>query len=170
MHRLHLLRHTKSNPDDSVEDRERRLARRGREAARRVGEYLPDAVGALDLVLCSSALRTRETFELALAGLTPQPAVLFEDGLYLASRGTLIRRLQQLDEAVGSVMVVGHNPGMHDLAMALAAPGSTSHRALAGGKFPTGALAVFNIAVPWASLDRTRHELADYVTPKSLDD
>ena len=61
MHRLHLLRHAKSSRDDGVEDQERRLSRRGRDDARAVGEMLPNALGALDLVLCSSARRTRET-------------------------------------------------------------------------------------------------------------
>ncbi len=68
MHRLHLLRHAKSDRDQPVEDKERRLSRRGRETARRVGESLPAAIGQIDLVLCSSALRTRETAALVLAG------------------------------------------------------------------------------------------------------
>ena len=69
MHMLHLLRHAKSSWKEDVEDRERPLNRRGREAARRVGQHLPAAVGALDLVLCSSARRTRETMDLVLAEL-----------------------------------------------------------------------------------------------------
>ena len=84
MHRLHLLRHAKSNPDDNIEDRQRRLNRRGRDAARRVGESLPAALGAVDLVLCSTALRTRETAELVFAGFAPSPRILFDDELYLA--------------------------------------------------------------------------------------
>src|SRR5437868_12167430 len=86
MHRLHLLRHAKSSRDDG-EDRERRLSRRGRDDARAVGRALPQALGALDLVLCSSALRTRKTAELVLAGFAPPPKTLFEDALYLAGPG-----------------------------------------------------------------------------------
>ena len=67
MHMLHLLRHAKSSWKEDVDDHERRLNRRGREAARRVGQQLPAALGALDLVLCSSARRTRETMELVIA-------------------------------------------------------------------------------------------------------
>src|SRR4029077_266770 len=103
MHRLHLLRHATSDRDEGVEDRERRLSRRGREAARRVGESLPSALGALDLVLCSTSLRTRENAELVLAGFAPRPRILYEEALYLAGRAALLRRLRPLDESAGAV-------------------------------------------------------------------
>ena len=73
MHMLHLLRHAKSSWKEEVEDHERRLNRRGREAARRVGQQLPAAIGAPDLVLCSSARRTRETIDLVIAGFASAP-------------------------------------------------------------------------------------------------
>ena len=168
MHRLHLLRHAKSNRDEGVEDKERPLARRGRDSSRRIGETLPAGIGAVDLVLCSSSLRTRETAELVLAKLKPKPKILFEDSIYLAGVKALLRRLSQIDESVGSVLVIGHNPGLHELAIALAAPDSPDYRALAGGKFPTGARASFDIEGRWATLDKSRHRLIGYVTPKSL--
>ena len=90
MHMLHLLRHAKSSWNDDVEDHERPLNRRGREAARLVGRHLPAAAGAIDLVLCSSAARTRETLDLALAGFAAPPRCLIEDELYLADRDELI--------------------------------------------------------------------------------
>src|SRR5205085_9498041 len=93
MHRLHLLRHAKSSRDEGIDDNERPLSRRGRDAARRIGETLPAGIGKVDLVLCSSALRTRETAELALAGFKPPPRILYEDALYLASATALLRRL-----------------------------------------------------------------------------
>jgi phosphohistidine phosphatase len=169
MHTLHLLRHAKSSAEGG-EDHERPLSRRGREAAWRVGERLPAALGRVDLVLCSTARRTRETAELALAGFSPPPHIAFEDGLYLAGRNALIRRLRALDEAVGAVLVIGHNPGLHELALALAAAAASPHYpALAAGKFPTAARASFAIAGSWAGIDRARHPLIDYATPKSLD-
>jgi phosphohistidine phosphatase len=170
MHRLHLLRHAKSGWDEAVEDQERALSRRGREAARRVGESLPSALGALDLVLCSTSVRTRETAELVLAGFAPPPRILYEDALYLAGRAALLRRLRRLDESLGAVMVIGHNPGLHELALALAAPDSPRYPALAAGKFPTTARTSFAIEQPWAELARSHHALTDYVTVKSLED
>src|SRR5229473_4106318 len=124
MHLLHLLRHAKSDRDEALEDHERPLARRGREAARRVGESLPSALGKLDLVLCSTSLRTRETAALVLGRFAASPALRFEDGLYLAGRTALMRRLGQLDESLGAVLVIGHNPGLHELALALASDAS----------------------------------------------
>jgi len=119
-------------------------------------------------VLCSSALRTRETAELALAALAPRPRILFEDGLYLAGPAALLKRLIALDEADRTVLVVGHNPGLHALAIALATPASPSYRVMASGKFPTTARASFVVEAPWSALGRSRHQLVDYVTPKSL--
>jgi phosphohistidine phosphatase len=168
MHRLHLLRHAKSDRDAAIEDHERPLSRRGREAARRVGDGLPSALGVVDLVLCSTALRTRETAELVLAGFAAPPRILFEAGLYLAGNAALLRRLRRLDESDGAVLVIGHNPGLHELAVALASPDSPHYRVIAAGKFPTAARASFAIEVAWAKLGRSRHALTDYVTPKSL--
>jgi phosphohistidine phosphatase len=168
MHQLHLLRHAKSSWDDDIDDHVRPLNKRGQEAARLIGETLPRAIGALDLVLCSSAVRTRETAEFALAGLPNTPKILFEDGLYLASDSRLMERLQELDESIDSVMVIGHNPGLHELAVALAAPGSAGFSPLANDKFPTGVRCRFVIGTSWAEIDSTRHRLVDYVTIKSL--
>ena len=169
MHRLHLLRHAKSSRDEGIDDKERPLSRRGRDDSRRIGERLPVGIGKLDLVLCSTALRTRETAELVLAAFKPPPRVLLEDALYLAGAKALLRRLTQLEESAGSVLVIGHNPGLHELAILLAASDSPGHQALAGGKFPTGARAGFAIDGTWAALDRSRHRLIDYVTPKSAE-
>jgi phosphohistidine phosphatase len=169
MHRLHLLRHAKSDRDEAVEDHERKLSRRGREAARRVGQGLPSALSVIDLVLCSPSLRTRQTAELVLAGFAAPP-IRFEEALYLAGSAALLRRLRQLDESLGAVMLIGHNPGLHELALALAASDSPRYRALAGGKFPTTARASFAIEGPWADLARSGHALIDYVTAKSLQD
>jgi len=168
VHRLHLLRHAKSSWDDDVEDSRRPLSKRGRQAARLIGETLPDAVGALDLVLCSPALRTRETAALALAGFEQAPQIVYEDALYLPPLAALLRRLRLVDEACGAVLVIGHNPGLHELAVALAAPGSPAAEALAGGKFPTGVRVSFEIDGRWAELGGARCKVLDYVTVKSL--
>ncbi len=164
MHMLHLLRHAKSSRADDVEDRRRPLSRRGREAARIVGRVLPVAAGAIDLVLCSSAARTRETLELALAGFIAPPRCLIEDELYLADRNRLIQRLQRLCESDDNVLVIGHNPGLHELALALAEPGAPAARALACGKFPTAARASFCVATRWSALGLWRHHLVGYET------
>lgn len=164
MHMLHLLRHAKSSRDDDVEDRRRPLSRRGREAAQMVGRDLPAAAGAIDLVLSSSAARTRETLELALAGFAAPPRCLIEDELYLADRTRLILRLQRLCNSDDNVLLIGHNPGLHELALALAEPGTPAARALTCGKFPTAARASFSVATRWSALGSRRHRLVGYET------
>lgn len=166
MHMLHLLRHAKSNWSGDGDDHERPLSRRGREAARRLARGLPAATGRLDLVLCSSARRAGETLELALAFYEPRPHVLVERGLYLASRDRLIERLRQLGEEDENILLIGHNPALHELAVALADPAAPRFGALAAGKFPTAARASFCIATVWAALGRSRPSLVDYATPE----
>ena len=168
MHMLHLLRHAKSTWKEGVEDHERHLSRRGREAARQVGRHLPATVGTLDLVLCSSARRTRETLELVLAELAVRPPSAIEDELYEAGREELIDRLRHLTEGIANVLLIGHNPGLHELAVALADPNSAGFRMLESGKFPTAARASFRIPDHWSALGCSRYELVDYVAAESL--
>ena len=166
--RLHLLRHAKSSWKEDVEDRERALNGRGRETARRVGRYLAKTIGPLDVVLCSSALRTRETLELVLAKFAVTPRRAIEDELYAASQEELMDRLRRLSEEEVNVLLVGHNPGLHELAVALAETSSPGFRALTSGKFPTAACVSFQISEPWSALGLSRQMLVGYVTPASL--
>ena len=168
MHKLHLLRHAKSSWKQDAEDHERRLTRRGREAARRVGRNFPETAGALDLVLCSSALRARETMDLFLAEFTMRPRSKIEDELYAASQEMLLGRLRRLPEHEVNVLLIGHNPGLHELAITLVDSSSRCFGALASGKFPTAARASFRILDSWSALGRSRYKLADYVTAESL--
>ncbi|MBV8131169.1 MAG: histidine phosphatase family protein [Alphaproteobacteria bacterium] len=168
MHKLHLLRHAKSSWKKEVEDHQRRLNRRGREAARQVGRHFPATAGALDLVLCSSALRARETMDLFLAGLTIRPRSKVEDELYAASQEQLMGRLRQLPEDDINVLLIGHNPGLHELAVTLADSSSPCFPELASGKFPTAARATFRVGDSWSRLGRSRYQLVDYVTAESL--
>lgn len=167
MHLLHLLRHAKSSWKEDVNDHERRLNRRGREAARLVGRDLPAALGKIDLILCSSAVRTRETLELVIAGFQTRPPCLIDDGLYLAERDQLISRLKKLDESFVSVLLIAHNPGLHHLAVALAEPDAPLARAFCD-KLPTLARASYKLRTQWSKIGDMRHRLTDYVTPGSL--
>ena len=172
MNMLHLLRHAKSSAKEDVEDYERPLSRRGRKTARRVGRNLSAELGAIDLVLCSSSRRTRETLDLVLdefsQGTLPRTSI--EEELYLASREKLTARLGRLDARDVNVLLIGHNPGLHELAVALADENSPGFRALASGKFPTAAYISLRVPVDWPVLGCSRHELIGYVTPESLPD
>ena len=170
MHLLHLLRHAKSRWRDDVEDHARPLSKRGQREARRVGRHLPGAVPPIDLVLCSSAVRTRQTLDFVVAGPNPPPRCLVEDALYLADGERLLDRLRQLDEGCRNVMLIGHNPGIHDLAVTLADPEGGGARALLAGKFPTAARASFAVDAPWCELGRRRCRVVAYVPPSALPD
>ena len=125
-------------------------------------------MGTLDLVLCSSARRTRETLELVVAEFAVPPRSVLEDELYEAGKDELMDRLRRLEEEIGNVLLIGHNPGLHELAMAIADTNSAGFRAFSSSKFPTAARASFRVPEPWSGLGRSRCELVDYVTAESL--
>ena len=168
MNSLHLLRHAKSSSKENIDDHERPLSRRGRETARAISRHLPELLGVLDLVLCSSSRRTRETLELALAAVSPGPRCLIEDALYLADCERLLKRLRLLDARDANVLLIGHNPGVHELAIALADRNSPDFVALASGKYPTAAYAGFAVPNDWSVLGHSRHQLNLYLTPELM--
>ena len=150
MHRLLLLRHAKSSWDDpSLADRDRPLAPRGHRAAERMADHLRSDVPHPDLVLCSPALRTRETLD-RMSNAFVDAEVIVDDELYGAGEDELLELLRAVDDRFETVAVIGHNPGIHDLAIALAGSGAELGRM--GAKFPTGALAVLEVSTGWAAL------------------
>lgn len=158
---LLLLRHAKSSWDDpALADHDRPLAPRGRKAAKLIGAYLRDRRTSVSLVLCSSAARTRETLELV----RPGGEIAIEPGLYGASADELLARLRRVPEEVESVMLIGHNPAVHELAIRLASDSGE----LREGKFPTGALATFAVPGSWEELDRGKTELLAFVKAREL--
>lgn len=166
MKRLLLLRHAKSSWDDpSLADRDRPLAPRGHKAAERMAEHLRSSSPPVDLVLCSSALRTTETLE-HMSRAFGDAEMVVEDGLYGATGQELLDRLRQISEDVDGVALIGHNPGVQDLATALAGGGEGIERMHA--KFPTGALAVLEVDGSWAGLGEGGGRLVAFVTPKDL--
>lgn len=166
MKRLLLLRHAKSSWDDpALPDHERPLAPRGHRAAERMAEHLRASVPNADLVLCSSALRTRETLE-RMSSAFGEPEVVVEDELYGASDDELLERLHAVAEPTKTVALIGHNPGVGDLASALAGSGDDLDRLRS--KFPTGALAVLAFDGPWTRLAPGGAVLTSFVTPKDL--
>jgi phosphohistidine phosphatase len=168
MKTIYLLRHAKSSwKDETLADYDRPLAGRGRKAAKAMAKHMAAAGVAPALVLCSSARRTRDTLERVRPGLGGDPRVEFEDELYGAGARELIARLSEVAESVPSVMLIGHNPGLEDLALSLAAGGERLDELRA--KFPTGALATLDFEGSWADLGPGSAELAAYVLPRELD-
>jgi len=162
--RLHLLRHAKSSWDDpDLPDHERPLAPRGERAARKIAEHVRREGIAPELVLCSTAVRARQTLAALLPALPGEAEIRLEDGLYAAGVSQVLTRLREVDESVGSVLVVGHNPTLHELAVALTGKGDVPER------FPTGALATLVFPTPWAELAGGGAELEGFAVPRELD-
>jgi phosphohistidine phosphatase len=168
MKQLFLLRHAKSSWDDSeLVDHDRPLAPRGRRAVRLIAEHLGRKGVTPALVLCSSSLRTRETLDGIASTLGEATPVQIESELYAASESHLLERLRAVEDGVESVMLIGHNPGMEQLALSLA--GSGQKLAILRRKYPTGALATLEFSGRWGDLRPGSTELRDFVTPKQLD-
>jgi phosphohistidine phosphatase len=168
MRTLYLLRHGKSSwADPTLADRERPLAPRGRRDSKRIARHLVRQGVKPELVLCSTAERTRETLELMQTALADTSTIELEDGLYGASADSLLERLRLVPGAVASVMMIGHNPALQGLALVLAAGGAELERLEA--KFPTAALATLALEnATWAELSPGEAVLADWVIPKQL--
>jgi phosphohistidine phosphatase len=149
-----------------VSDHERPLAERGRKDAPVAGRRLADTGIAFDLALCSTASRTRETWKLAVHELPHRPKTVYEERLYEASLGDLIAVLNEIPDEVNDLLVIGHNPGMHALADALAgrAEGDAPARMTRSG-FPTAAFAVVGFSGSWKSLEHGVGILLDYWAP-----
>ncbi|MEU2241939.1 histidine phosphatase family protein [Streptomyces sp. NPDC018338] len=163
--RIVLLRHAKADWSDES-DHERPLAERGRKDAPVAGRRLAGTGIGFDLALCSTAVRTRETWKLAVHELSERPRTVYEDRLYEASLGELIALLNEVSEEVSDLLVIGHNPGMHALADALAgeSDGDLLPRMNRSG-FPTSAYAVLAFTGSWKSVEHGVGRLVDFWTP-----
>ncbi|HEY1630587.1 MAG TPA: histidine phosphatase family protein [Rhizomicrobium sp.] len=171
MKRLLLLRHAKASPDGKASrDHERELTARGRANAAQMGAWLHTSGYEPDLVLCSDAARTAETWRIAAQELDASPRVEFLEQLYLAPAKRIQAIIREAEDA-GALLIVGHNPGMEDCAAELAHADGNAHRERMGEKFPTAALAVleFDIAT-WRDMAPASGRLAEFIKPKDLKD
>jgi len=169
MKQLILLRHGKAAPQDQGGDYKRPLADKGRAAMPLVGQKLRALGIKPELVLVSTALRTRETYELVAATADLKPAE-FEDDIYLASTQVLLRRLKKVPPRTTSVLVIGHNPGLADLTRMLSDPAESEGKALdaAFAKFPPGSCAVMDVLTPWSEIQEGDCGLKAFFTPAGL--
>ncbi|MEU6168264.1 SixA phosphatase family protein [Streptomyces tanashiensis] len=160
-----LLRHAKADWNDGS-DHERPLADRGRTDAPVAGRKLSDSGIAFDLALCSTAARTRETWKLAVHELPVRPRTVYEERMYEASLGELIALVNETPDTVNNLLLIGHNPGMHALADALAgeSEGDVLPRMNRSG-FPTSAFAVVTFNGSWKSVEHGVGRLVDFWTP-----
>lgn len=167
MKRLHLLRHAKSAWNDAaLDDHDRPLAPRGRSAAKALALRLAQRRIHPQLVICSTATRARQTLSL-IADAVEEAQTVYEPRLYHASLEALRHRVSELPDDCDEVLMVGHNPGLQDLAVDLAEPGPLRDRIAV--KLPTGALVTITGMVDtWDELSAGRGTLTDLVLPRDL--
>ena len=146
-HTLILLRHAKSDWSGHEVDHDRPLAARGRRQAPDAGRWLAANVDSIDLAVVSTAQRARTTWDLASAELDPPPRTRHDVDVYAASVSQLLDVVRHFDEALGTVVLVGHNPGIEDLAETLTGDGVP---------MPTSALAVIELTSAWDGAGRVR--------------
>ena len=135
-----------------------------------VERYLSGAHLTIDLVLCSPARRTRETWDGIRNGLSGAPEVRFVPEVYEATAGELVDVLRQVDNHHTSVLLIGHNPGMAELADELIGDGRRKALDRLAEGFPTGALATLTVDRAWSDLDRHTARLESYLRPRDLAD
>ena len=173
MKTLHLLRHAKA-VEDQIDgtDHARPLARRGLKAGKALAEHLADANFTVDRVFCSTAQRTRETYDL-IAPVLGKATVAYRDRLYLVDAGDFMDFVQSLPDSAAAILMIGHNPTFHTAALALAKGAGRGHgddMTALKEKFPTGALCSLQFDVAhWRQAKPGSGTLTGFIRPRDLD-
>ena len=163
------MRHAKSAWPEDVPDHERPLAPRGRRDAPAAGGWMREAGYVPDRVLCSTARRARETWQLAEEKLGAHPETVFESRVYGAPSAELLDLARETPAQVGTLLIVGHDPAMRGLTLELASEQPSDAEAEALGrvrtKYPTAAIAVLSFSAGWAALSPGQAHLAKFAVP-----
>ena len=167
---LSLLRHAKSSWSESrLRDIERPLNGRGERDAPRMGVFIARQRLAPDLILCSPAVRTRQTLDLVLPRLKASPEIVYEDTLYPGAPAAMLKRLQRVASRVRHAMLIGHNPGLQALANALVEDGAEEDLEALAEKLPTAGLAVIEFdRTSWSKVKAGVGHLKLFMAPKQL--
>lgn len=165
--RLVLMRHSKSSWTEEVPDHERPLSRRGGRDGRAAGRLLAERRIVPDLVLCSSALRARQTFDRTVSGGAAFGDVVYSDAVYAGGSRALTSEIRAVGDDVETLLVVGHQPALGDLVAVLAARrGDPSAWAAIDERFPTSAVAVIEFDGTWAAVEKGSGRLVAYAVPR----
>ena len=171
MKRLTVLRHAKSSWDQPLDDFDRPLNERGWKAARRMGRELKHRKMTFDVAIASPAARVRETLDgvSETYGDFPFP-VRFDERIYMATSDALLELVRALPEETESALLVGHNPGLERLIVALTSDDKRGLRDRVAQKYPTAALAVVELpAKQWPEVEFGSGKVAELILPKELD-
>jgi phosphohistidine phosphatase len=170
MRRLLLFRHAKAERAEADQsDLDRPLTRQGREDAELIGAYIARHAFVPDAAIVSPSVRTRETFSRAAARMSAPPTPIVDPRAYTASPSALLNILKSLPKGAQAVMLIGHNPGLHELALMLVGTGDIETRERLHEKFPTAALAIIDFPLDsWARLHASAGRLERCIEPKLI--
>lgn len=171
MRRLMLFRHAKAErPELGREDRDRALMERGRKDAGKIGAYMAAHALKPDRVMVSPAARTQETWKYLSAAFRPAPGSTMVERLYDATPHAILAVIKDAPASAHTLMVIAHNPGLHEVATMLIASGDIDARARLNEKLPTSGLVIVDFAFDdWSKLHPQSGRLERFVSPKSLD-
>ncbi len=169
MRRLLLLRHAKAAPYSGGGDSERPLTERGRRDAAMMGRYIAAQVLAPDTAVASSARRTRETLDCVCEQFAVTPTIYIEPALYLAEPETLLTHLRRTPAKTLTLLAIGHNPGIAEMAVALTGGGDLDARDRIVHKYPTCSLSAFEFNFDdWRLARFGGAKLLRFATPRDL--
>lgn len=168
MRKLLLMRHAKAVREPGLSDHARRLNERGRQDAALVARFLQSHRLAPDVAIASDSRRTRETLELALGAFDPKPTTRLDSGLYLAEPRDILKAIRAAPAAAQTLLVVGHNPGLAELAVALTGRGEPADVKRLAASFPTSAVAVFDFEGEWSDVEELGGRLKRFIVAKPL--
>ena len=170
MRRLLLFRHAKAERSDpGMEDRARRLVERGQKDAATVGAYMASHALVPDRVMTSPSARTRETWKFAAHAFKLAPTATPVERLYDATPHDILGVIKAAPRGAQTLLILGHNPGLHAAALLLIASGDMETRERLREKMPTCGLVIIEFAFDdWAKLHPQSGRLERFVTPRSL--
>jgi phosphohistidine phosphatase len=171
MRRLLLFRHAKAERSEpGMEDRARKLTERGRKDAAKIGAYMATHAFIPDWAIASPSARTQETWKLAGGAFRPRLTADTVDSLYDATPHDILEAVRQAPATARTLLVIGHNPGLHELALMLVASGDIETRERLREKLPTSGLVIIDFTPEdWGKLHPRSGRLERFITPKSLD-
>jgi len=166
MKSLYLLHHAKSSWNDaSLDDHDRPLSERGRHAAKMMARYLKRSKITPDLVICSTTVRAIQTLDPIVKAVNPV-AIILKREIYAGTQQGLWEQLRKIPESAKSVLLIGHNPALQNLALELAQ--ADKLLPFAREKFPTCAMARFRFHGAWKSSEPHGAALASFIAPKTI--
>ncbi|MFI1941491.1 SixA phosphatase family protein [Streptomyces purpureus] len=166
LRRLVVLRHAKSAWPEGLPDHDRPLGPRGLRDAPAAGRWLRDADCLPELVLCSTARRARSTWELAAAEMPGTPPARHDRRVYAADSQSLLDLVREVPDDVGTLLLIGHNPGLQELVLLLVGETLDDTLQRVEAKFPTSAIAVLTRRGAWADFAPGTALLTDLAVPR----